>query len=193
MLVHRSRKRITLPFYLLLSLAIIVGACESESPEVGISMDEIMDTPEGYYGTLMTVSGDVGEVHGQRSFTMGGDERGEGLLVVSADTVPVVAGRSVDEPFVEDDVVQVTGYLHPYEQVEQEYDLDLPPELEEEFSEKPVLVAARSASVYANVVVTPRGGEGLLTDLNTIAAQPNILDYAGRQARFNGEIGKSVV
>ncbi len=58
----------------------------SAGPEVGVTVSDIADNPQEYYGSEVTVSGEVGELIGPRAFTIGtqDDASGGALLVIGA-------------------------------------------------------------------------------------------------------------
>lgn len=169
--VHPSK---TVPpgilYGLLFAVLVLVSACGSEPPGIGVAASEVTDNPEQYYDRLVTISGEVDEVYNSHVFTLGGDDFNDDLLVISADPVAVVAGRTEDQPFEKDDIVQVTGLVHPFvmPDLEAQYGLDLAPELEVEFENHPVVVAASATAVFSEVVVTPRSTRATESPLDAI-------------------------
>ena len=94
-------------------------ADDSAGPDVGVTVQDVADAPEDYYGELVTVSGEVTDTvpaiapttapsdPGTLAFSLGGDTVGEQVLVTSADASPftVITG---------DSVVQVTGRVREF-------------------------------------------------------------------------------
>lgn len=90
-----------------------------------------------------------------RTFTIGGDDFNDDLLIISTDSIPIVPGRTQAVPFEEDDIVQVTGRARSLISGNlKEYNIDVDPEVMQEFGEDPMVVARSEASV-ANPVVEP--------------------------------------
>lgn len=99
---------------------------------------EIINNPASWAGKTVTVSGDVEEVWSPRAFNMdSGVTTGE-LLVLTKQPVPTLQDF---DPLV-DDVATVTGTVRMLVigEIERELGWDLQPELETEFTGKPVLV-----------------------------------------------------
>lgn len=159
----------------LLSGIVLVGSCESQAPNIGVSVSEIADNPEAHHGQIVTVSGEVDDVIGPRSFTIGGDDFDDDLLIVSIDSIPIVSGRVAAEPVWEEDIVQITGTVVPFveEEIEADYGAELDPEIAEEYEEQePAVITGSEAAGLPPIVVTPRRAAAR-TD--TAGATPDIL------------------
>ena len=95
----------------------------------GVSMYQISENPQEYYGSTVTVTGEVSEILGSNSFLM--VERfgvsGDDLLVVSSVPLSEVGGQSGDAPLAVGHAVEVTGEVREFElvSVEQEIGADL--------------------------------------------------------------------
>ncbi|MDP9480443.1 MAG: hypothetical protein M3R38_33080 [Actinomycetota bacterium] len=117
---------------------------ESAGPEQGVTISDITDNPEEFYGSTATVSGQVAEVvDPEYAFSMGGeDDLGGGtLLVVGAGPLPeIVAGEEQIGP---EDAVQATGDVRPFNLVEFEEDIgaDLDDAAFSEFEGQPAILA----------------------------------------------------
>lgn len=101
--------------------------------------DEITENPESYYGQTIAVEGAVADQLTPDTFTLQDDAlfAGEEVLVV---------GSTPDAALAEKEDIVVTGVLRPYiaSEFERDYDLTWDSELQQkinnEFTEKPVLV-----------------------------------------------------
>lgn len=137
-------------------LASTVG-CEQDMPTENLeaqneTLEDLIEDPEQSYGKRLQIAGEVDEVYGARAFALGGDDFfGDEMLVVTKNPIAQARSRSAAEPIAEDDIVQVSGTLRPMviTEVERELGWDMQPELEAEFTSKPVFVADR-------VIVSPR-------------------------------------
>lgn len=103
--------------------------------QVGVTVQDVLDEPARYAGKAVTVHGEVAETHGPHWFTI--DAPGvldDEMLVFSQDPYEAFEGREV----------AVSGEVRilVVSELETEYGVDLDPELEIEFSDQPVLVAA---------------------------------------------------
>ena len=152
----------------------------SAGPKVGVTLYDITDNTEEFYGSTVTVSGEVNEVLGPRSFTIGGEEfGGEELLVVS----------SVPRPDPEEgDVVQVTGEVQRFDvsSVERNIGFDLDGELLAPWESTPSIVAD-SASL------TPRtraAGENVPVTLSDLADDSS--EFYGRTVTVDGFVAETV-
>lgn len=102
--------------------------------------EEITEDPSQYYGEIIAVSGEVGELLSDSVFMLEeeGWFEGDSVLVIGASMLPTLS---------ENEEVVVTGTLRPFVAAEFEedydltWDLDLQQQLEAEYSEQPVLVA----------------------------------------------------
>ena len=172
---------------------LLLGGCRTEQSNIGTSISDILANPESYYGDLVTVSGEVDRVLGERMFSIGGHDFDDDLLVISLDAIAPQPGRTADEPFWSDDIVQVTGTVEPMDvaSLEEKYGLDLEDSLAEEFAGWPVVVVGQSvAAELSGVTVTPRGArpapgdEPLLTDLTAVIHTPDQHALVDRLALF---------
>lgn len=87
------------------------------APPVGATAQQIVDAPVSYEGRDVTVSGEIRQVLGPRSFTIGGGEfvGGGELLIVSATPLPRVINRPRAAMVATDDIVQITGRVQRFE------------------------------------------------------------------------------
>lgn len=110
----------------------IVAQAVALAPEPG----EITENPSRYYGQQLAVTGEVEQIANPTSFTLDEDELfGSSDLLVLTQTPQTAAedGKTV----------AVTGVLRPFviSEIERDFDLDLDPELQVEYDNKPVLIA----------------------------------------------------
>lgn len=173
----------SIPFALLaLALVLFTGACESEEPNTGTTIEDVTDPDvegvddgilgaqelyEGYnpyVGQTVTISGEIAEVYGPNAVLIGEDLWGENLLVIIPEDATVTGTTAAgDAVTVFDDldveyVLQVTGTVQQYLEAEfdTDYDWDLDPELETEVEDQePMIIAERVE------VMTEEGAEAM--------------------------------
>lgn len=164
--------RILAAFLLLVTTGFLT-ACESEEPNTGTTVEDITDASDDdvlddifdarevyenvnpYLGQTVTVSGEISEIYGTNAFTIGDDLWGEDLLVVAPSNATfsgtTAAGADVGlfGDLGTDYVVQVTGTVRQYmlAEVENDYGLDLVPDLEVEMEEQEPMIVAQSVRV----------------------------------------------
>jgi hypothetical protein len=139
---------------LLFGALFALGACQSEGPNVGVTVGDIEGDPSTYIGQRVTVSGDIDDVYAS-SFTIGGRGFGGELLIIVPPDAQLSGSHSNDQPYADDDIVQVTGTVREYiiADIESEFGLGLDPEIEYE-EQEPAVVAE-------SIAITPRtGGSG---------------------------------
>jgi len=149
--------RMIIPFTFAFAVILTVGliGCqteETEEMEAGVTVDAITDNPDQYMGQTVTLTGEVEEAYGSTAFRMGSDGLGRGIIVVAPPSA--TAGVSGFMGFNQSDMVQVTGTVRQstVADIEQEYGLDLDPELDVELeAEEPVIVAE-------SISITPGAG-----------------------------------
>ena len=149
--------RMRIPFTFAFAVILTVGliGCqteETEEMEAGVTVDAITDNPDQYMGQTVTLTGEVEEAYGSTAFRMGSDGLGRGIIVVAPPSA--TAGVSGFMGFNQSDMVQVTGTVRQstVADIEQEYGLDLDPELDVELeAEEPVIVAE-------SISITPGAG-----------------------------------
>lgn len=142
-----------------------LSACQSEGPDVGVTVGEIESNPDRYFGQRVIVSGDIDDVY-DPSFSIGGQGfQGELLVVVPPGAQISGAPPSAeDPPYAEDDIVQVTGTVRPFlvSDIEDELGMDLESNIDYE-ERDPAVVAER-------VAITPRVGGGSNADTTGVAS-----------------------
>lgn len=180
------------PFFALIVL-LSLTACEQErGAAVGVSPEQIVDDPGAYYGSEVTVSGEVETVYSPGVFTIGGDEFDAELLVLSLDSIAVVAGRSAESPVRRNDIVQISGTVRRFVQTDltDDFGIDLGM-VEDEFEDRPAIVARSGAALMSPVVVSPRGGtaappteQEMITDFASASGEDG-RELSGQAARFD--------
>lgn len=138
---------IALGIIALVILAIVLiqlfNAEESAGPEAGATISEISQAPDEYIGQTVTVSGEVAEVIGPQTFSIGAqDEAGGGtLLVVGAQPLAEIVAE--DEEIAAEDVVGVSGTVREFDipAIEEEIGADLDDAALAEFEGNPAIVA----------------------------------------------------
>lgn len=186
-------------YLLVLSLVTLIGCETNGESAMGVSAVDVADDPGAYYGSRVTVSGEVGEVYSPGTFTIGGGDFGEEVLVMSADSIGVVPERTAEEPLRRGDVVQVSGTVRPFVEIDltDHYGFE-PSVLSPDYEDRPVIIARSAGARLGPVIVTPRNGgpaEGPaaqpVTDFDQVADEGRTL--AGRTTRLSGVTSSSVV
>lgn len=137
-------------------LAMFLPACSTQTAEqvggptaqTNVSTEEIADKTNALLGKPVTVRSEVEKKVGANSFTIG-DEKlfgSEKILVINASGAPTVLPDDVE--------LQVTGTVAKLvvADIERDYKLNLEPELEAEFRDKPVIIAQ-------SIALAPEPGE----------------------------------
>lgn len=161
----------TLLLSICLASALLLGACQSEGPNALVTISDLQDDPDQYTGQTVVVSGDIDDVYSS-SFTIGGQGFGDELLVIVPDDAELSGGRTGDQPYTDDDIVQVTGTVRDYlvTDIESEFGLGLDPEIEYE-EQEPTVIAS-------SIEITPRVGADT-TGADTTRADTTGADTTG--------------
>lgn len=140
-------------------------ACPDEPPTVG----EVLRDARCYYGTAVSVGGEVDQVIAARAFSireaLGGARGNATLLVISARPLPPLPGRPAAAPIVERDRVQVGGIVQPFvlATIEREARLDLDDAAFATWAGQPTVVAqsvALTVSAAGGSAAPATGGDG---------------------------------
>jgi|GEM_PF-616135 len=137
-------------------LAMLLPACTTNNSEkvggptaqTNVTTEEVADKTNALIGKPVTVRSEVEKKVGANSFTIGDDKLfgSEKILVINASGAPIV---------LPDDIkLQVTGTVAKLvvADVEREFNLDLEPEVEVEYKDKPVIIAQ-------SIALAPEPGE----------------------------------
>ena len=154
-------------------LAMLLPACSTNTAEkvggptakTNVTTEEVADKTNALLGQTVTVRSEVDRKVGANSFTIGDDKLfgSEKILVINASGAPTVLPDDID--------LQVTGKVAKLvvADVEREFNLNLEPELEVEFRDKPVIIAqsialapkvgevTRNPSAYYNKTIAVKG------------------------------------
>jgi hypothetical protein len=154
----------------------------------GVTVGEIVNQPEQFYGETVTVSGEVNQVLQAFAFTIGGDAFGQGEeLLVIGPPPPVGEDLAAEEVVDEMYIVQATGTVHEFDvaAIEQEIGAELDQEVLARFEGQPVLVAE-------GTVITPRtgAGVGMWAEVDEILANPD--DFIGEERTVVAEISEVI-
>lgn len=141
---------------------------------------DIINNPSAWVGRRVTVSGDVEEVWTPRAFNMDSGVTPGELLVVSREPFPKLADH---DPLV-DDVATVTGTVRmlAVADVEREIGWDLQPEIEVEFTGKPMLVIDTAA--FQRPPATTANDPDRITDMVLIIDAPDRISLIGRKVHL---------
>lgn len=106
-------------------------------------LSKVVDNPENYYKKQVTVEGEVQDVYTNRVFKISDEAIGDELLVITKEPLTAEQAAEAEELLGDNANVKVQGTVRELvlADIEREFDLDLSPELEVEFRNKPVLVA----------------------------------------------------
>lgn len=166
----------------------------------GATVDEILDTPVGYYGRYVRVHGEVGDVVGPHAFTVEDSDPAldEAMLVLSPSPLGAVPGWAADGAFPPEATAWATGVVRRFDRAALAQDLGLTLD-ETQFAAwagRPVLVAqAVTIAPDTETPPLPPGPVGIgapwALPRPTGATVDDILDdpaaYYGRFVRVNGE------
>lgn len=136
-------------------LAMLLPACTTNNEQVGgptaqtnVTTEEVADKTNALLGKPVTVRSEVERKVGAHSFTIGDDKLfgSEKILVINASGAPTVLPDDIN--------LQVTGTVAKLvvADIERDYKLNLEPELEAEFRDKPVIIAQ-------SIALAPEPGE----------------------------------
>jgi len=180
------------PALAVILLAVLVGVLrdeESAGPNVGVTLYDITNDPDDFYGSTVTISSEINDILGQRSFTIGGDELlADELLVVSSAPLAEVADAPGGDPPEEGDVVQVTGEVREFKLsgAEDEIGADLNDELLADWVDTPSIVAT-SISVTPDVQAAD---ENVPVTLSDLTSDPG--EFYGRAVTIDGVVAETV-
>ena len=149
---------------LLLLALLLLGACRSEEPNVGVTIEDLDDDPSAYVGETVTISGEVETTYGLTSFTIGDDNIGSEVLIVVPPGAEIAGGAAAEE----EAVVQVTGTVREYvvTDIESDLSIDLEPEVEIEYE------GSRPAVIAEVIRIIPE--EGNLTATEDVIGEPEL-------------------
>lgn len=175
---------------LLITGVLLLMGCQQQSPETQVRPQDLLENPEQHVGTTVVVSGEVDQIFTPRSFTIGGPDFAENVLVVSSDSLVPAEGRTAGVPTAEGDIVQVTGVVERYapETVDQQYGVRLPPEAASEFDGEFAVIAQQASQPSHGVFISPRvpaGTRGPVTDVATATDSSEQPGLRGRVGRFS--------
>ncbi len=173
----------------LLICAITLSACESASPNIGVTVGDVEQDPEQYFGQTVTVSGEINDVYGLNTFTIGGEGFAGSLLIVVPDDAQITGVDVIDTPDMDDAIVQVTGTVREYviAEIENEFGIDLVPEIEYEEMEPAVVADAIWVTPRTGVVGEP------ITDVLIVVEAVDPLELAGRPVVFESVMVQEVI
>jgi hypothetical protein len=123
-----------------------VYTSERDDVAPGVSMYQIAENPQEYYGSTVTVTGEASYVLGPNAllvvprFGVSADD----TLVISPVALSEVTGQSDDAPLSQGDTVQITGEVREFEppSIEQEIGVDLDDESLAAYDGMPSIVAS---------------------------------------------------
>lgn len=163
---------------------------QSAAPEAAVTVSDIADNPQEYYGSTVTVSGEVGELIGPRAFTIGAEDDlgGGSLLVVGAQQLPQIMEGEADE-ITAQDVAQVTGPVREFNltEVENEIGAELDDALFAEFEGEPAVVAN---TVDVTAEASGGGEQNAQATLANITDNPD--EYYGQSVTVDGAVGETL-
>lgn len=157
---------------------------EEIGPEFGATVQDVAKVPAKFMGKTVALTGEVGQIVGPRSFTIGGEQWGGEVLVVSEQALPTTMGRTAEYPLTRGDNILVIGEVAKFVKVEVEK-FGGPME--------GAIVAAWDGQSYVKatkVVVTPRAWTYIPLPLSTILDEAD--QYHGKPITVTGYVSKNV-
>lgn len=142
---------------LMLIRIVLWSACQQdEDTSLRTRPHDLADTPSAHVGETVVISGEVNRVFSAQAFTVGGEDCGQELLIVSADPIAKVRGTA-DVPLAERDIVQVTGIVQRLDPstFAEEVGVELPDTVATEFRNEPVVVALQSNQTMHGIEAAP--------------------------------------
>lgn len=172
---------------LMLIGVVLWSACQQdESASLRTRPQDLADAPSEHVGETVVISGEVNRVFSSRAFTVGGEDFGQDLLIVSADPIANVHGRTANVPLAERDIVQVTGIVQRLDPstFAEEVGVELPDTVATEFENEPVVVALQSSQAMHGIEVSPRLGADTAATVNELAVATDLT----RQIHLRGRV-----
>ncbi|GAB4529950.1 MAG: hypothetical protein Tsb0014_12250 [Pleurocapsa sp.] len=153
------------------SFLLPVESTKAQETDSNTTIEEISEEENNTIGEEVTVRGEVEEIESGVSFTLEeeGFLEGDEVLVIN------VSGQTLPKAPSDDLELQVTGELGTLvlADVEQEYGLNLDPELYVDYESKPVILAT-------NMVLSP--------ELEDVSENPD--SYYSQEIAIEGEVGE---
>lgn len=121
---------------------------DSAGSEQGVTIRELADSPEEFYGERVTVSATVARVAQPEVFTLVSDEPETDEEPVEDGAVLVVGSEPIASGLAEEQSVRVTGRVREFrvEEVEQKLGIDLQGSLRADYSGEAPAILAESVS-----------------------------------------------
>lgn len=177
-----------------LAIALIIGFAvwddDPETPNVAAAtatIDEVAANPAEYAGEQVTLSGDVNNVLGPRSFILGSGAGGQ-VLVIGAEPMDALGATGMASPAeLADDTVQVTGTVRMFNLTEVERDVgaDLNDQAFAGWEGRPVIVASNlDRTAIRDTGATP--GDPVVAGARQPAATMALVDLSANPAEFYG-------
>lgn len=157
---------------------------DSPGPDVGVTLSDLADEPEEYYGQRVVVSGQVEDVLDADGAVDAGDTGGAGFvlgddagLLVVGSNIPELATIGENEQIAEGDVVQVTGAVQAFDRAEfqDETGVELEEGIFDDFDGRPAI----RATAVSLVPVVPTQGEQRRVALEALEDDPT--EFLGSQ------------
>ena len=172
---------------------------ESAGQAIGVSLADVTDNPDEFYGKDVTLSGLVTEVVGPNAVAIGGDELigGDPVLIVGAQQLDrIVEGLPEGEPFEvqQQDLVQASGTLREFDiaEVEEDIGYDLDDNVFGDWEGEPVVIAD-------SFILSPQQGGGttsMAQQQGVNATLPLIVDspeeFYGQTLTVNGAVARII-
>ena len=168
---------------------------QSAGPELGVTLSEVADHPDPFWGETVSVSARVDQLIGPHAMLIGNEAPivGDLVLVVSGPPLAVLLGLE-DEPVLsEGEVVRVTGVVRRYEPEELAGDLaiDLPTAALADYDRSSAMVA----TAITRDLPPPTGGDPEFggSDGPDVGITPRDIylhpdRYIGRTVALSGEV-----
>lgn len=114
-----------------------------------VNLGDITDNPEGYYGQLITLRGDVEKNLGTRGIIIESKDSDEEVLVVSRDSLVGIGGGPGEVLYHQNDDVIISGTVQEFKisDIQQELGIDLNNDDFAQFEGRPVVIADEISEV----------------------------------------------
>jgi hypothetical protein len=162
---------------------------DSPGPDVGVTLSDLADQPEEYYGQRVVVSGQIEDVLDEDGAVDAGDTGGAGFVLgddagflVVGSNIPELATIGENEQIAEGDVVQVTGVVQAFDRAgfQDEAGVELEEGVFDDFDDRPAI----QAMAVSLVPVVPTQGEQQQVALEALEDDPT--EFLGSQVTVQG-------
>ncbi len=159
-------------------IAVLAGCASGNSapPNIGVTVNDVTESPRSVEGRVVTVSGEVNRIYGPHMFSIGGDDFLEGaeLLVFGMSSLPSIVEQMDDTTELMNDIVQVTGMVRMFDEdaIEDDLDIDIDDDLFENMSDNRPVIIASEIDLTARTDVAPVAVVTPIPELEPVVVEP---------------------